>query len=194
MMMKTGHRLVLSAALLCLPAAHAQSITKCQDEEGNWHYGDFAAEACAEQGTVTEIDERGRTVRETQPPPTADELEAAEAAQRAQRERAEREAREREANQRLLRTYDSAQDIIDARDARLEAIDNELAGHRLFRGDLEDEKARLLEGSADPDRLRRIEAQIEQYDEAIRGLKQERRAMKERYNKELERYRELTGE
>lgn len=188
-------RLLLIAAMaLLLQAAHAQSITKCQDADGNWHYGDFAAEACAEESTITEIDERGRTVKETEAPPSSEELEAEEAARQAEQRQAEREAREREARERLLRTYESVEGIIQARDARVAGIDNELESHRLFRQDLIDEKQRLQENNGDQDRIRSIEEQIQEYDEAIEALKANRQATIEEFNGDAERFREATGE
>jgi len=190
-----AYTVMLAATALLLPfAAQPQSITKCQDAEGNWHYGDFAAEACAEESTIVEIDERGRTVRETEAPPSAEELEKEQAAKQAEQREAERRARQREADQRLLRTYDSVESIIQARDSRVEALDNDLETNRRFRQDLVDEKERLLESNGDPERIRRIEAQIKEYDEAIEALKRDRRATLERYNEEAERFRELTGE
>lgn len=186
---------VIAAMVLLLPgAAQAQSITKCQDADGNWHYGDFAAEACAEESTITEIDERGQTLRETEAPPSRDELEAEEAARQAAEQQAELEAREREANQRLLRTYESVEGIMQSRDARVAGIDNDLESHRLFRQDLIDERKRLLEENGDPDRIRDIEERIQEYDEAIEALEADRRDTMEKFNEDAERFRELTGD
>lgn len=185
--------LITVAMALSLPAAaQAQSITKCQDADGNWHYGDFAAEACDEEGTVTEIDQRGQTVKETDAPPSEEELEAEQAETLAEQQEAERRAREREANERLLRTYDSVEGIIQARDARLEAIDNDLETNQLFRQDLVDERNRLLENDGDQDEIRRVEEQIQEYDDVIESIKEDRQETVEKYNADIERFRELT--
>lgn len=185
--------LITVAIALSLPvAAQAQSITKCQDADGNWHYGDFAAEACDEEATVTEIDERGRTVEETDAPPSEEELEAEEAERRAEQQEAERQAREREANERLLRTYDSVEGIIQARDARLEAMADDLETNELFRQDLVDERDRLLENDGDQDAIRRVEEQIQEYDDVIESIEADRQETMEKYNADIERFRELT--
>lgn len=179
---------------LVLPAAgavYAQSITKCQDEEGNWHYGDFAAEACSEQSTITEIDERGIKVDETDAPPTQEELEARQAEEERQRLEEESQARAEAEDRRLLQTYDSDEAIIRARDQRVSALEQELESHRLFRQDLVDEKE-TLSAQGNAGRIADLDEQLEQYDTAIQRLEEQRRDIVEEYNRELERYRELT--
>jgi len=184
--------LALSAALLCAGAAQAQTITKCQDADGNWHYGDFAAEACAEDSKVTEIDQRGLKVKETDAPPTQEELDAQKAAEEQARREEERRASEQAEDRRLLQTYDSAQAIIDARDERVRAIEQELDSHEMFRQDLVDEKERVV-SDGEEERVEQLNRELEQYDAAIERLERERRETVEEFNHELERYRELAG-
>lgn len=176
--------------LLLAGAVQAQSITKCQDAEGNWHYGDFASTACAEESTITEIDERGQLVRESDAPPTEDELAAQKAAEEQELEEAERRARQAAEDRRLLQTYDSAEAIIDARDKRLAAVEQELESHRLFRQDLVDERQKVQN---DGGGLGELDRQIEQYDAAIQRLEQERRDIMDSYDQDLERYSELVN-
>lgn len=191
----TVFRFLGAAVLACAlsPAAVGQTITKCQDSEGNWHYGDFAAEACAESSTVTEIDQRGVKLRESEAPPTEEELEQRRAEQQAEEEAAERRAREREEEQRLLRTYDNAQSIISARDQRVAAIERDLESYQLFREDLVEEKQAIQNGG-DAERMENLEQQIRQYDQAIETLEEEKAETIEEYNRDLERYRALTDE
>lgn len=174
--------------LLLAGAVQAQSITKCQDAEGNWHYGDFASTACAEQSTITEIDERGQLVRESEAPPTEDELAAEKAAEEQELEEVERRSQQAAEDRRLLQTYDSAEAIIGARDKRLAAVEQELESHRLFRQDLVDERQTVQN---DGGRLGELDQQIEQYDAAIQRLEQERRNIMDSYDQDLERYSEL---
>lgn len=186
--------LVAVAAFLFFGAAHGQSITKCQDAEGNWHYGDFAAEACAEESTVTEIDERGLKINESEAPPTQEELDARKAAEQREQEEVERRARQEKKDRRLLQTYDSTQAIVTAREQRVQALERDLESHRLFRQDLVDEKQALENSGENGEHLSEVGRQIEQYDQAIQKLEQERQSTIEEYNEDLERYRELTGE
>ena len=183
----------LVLAWLMTGAAQAQTITKCQDAEGNWHYGDFAAEACAKESTVTEIDERGLKVKESEAPPTQEEIEAQKAAKAQEQREAERRARQQAEDRRLLQTYDSPQAIINARDERVAALERELDSHQLFRQDLVDEKDAVRNDGND-ERVGELDRQIEQYDQAIERLKRERREVVQEYNRELERYRKLVGQ
>lgn len=189
---RTFHAMV--AAGLLAAAAQGQTITKCQDADGNWHYGDFAAEACAQDSKITEIDERGLKVKETDAPPTEEELEAQKAAEEQQRLEADRQARQEEDEQRLLRTYDNAQSIIDARDERLSALERDLESYRLFRQDLVEERSSLQNNNGNAGRINDLEQQIRQYDNAIESLQEERGEIIEEFNVDLERYRELTSE
>ncbi len=181
----------LAAAALLAGAVQAQTITKCQDEDGNWHYGDFADEACAEQSTITEIDERGLKVDETDAPPTQDELDTRNAEEDRERREAERLARQEAEDRRLLQTYDSDEAIVRARDQRLSALEQELESHRLFRQALVDEKQDISVNDNEQ-RAADLNEQIEQYDTAIQRLEEQRREVIEEYDQELERYRELT--
>lgn len=182
----------LTAALL-FTAAHGQSISKCQDAEGNWHYGDFAAEACEEKGTVTEMDERGLKVDESEAPPTQEELEARRAEKQRQQEQAERRAEQEKKDRQLLQAYDSARAIIRARESRVEALDRELESHRLLRQDLVDARKEAQERGDNADRVGNLEQQIQQYDAAIKKLESQRRTTIDEYNQVLDRYRELTS-
>lgn len=188
-----GRRLLLALVLLS-PAVHGQNITKCQDEDGNWHYGDFASEACSTKSTITEIDQRGNKVRETDAPPTKEELKEKAAEKQREKEEAKRKAEKEEQEQRLLRTYDSARSIINAREERVAALDKEMESYELFRQDLVDEKSHLEKSNGNAKRIDGIEKQIKQYDDAIQRLQDERRETIKEYNSDLERYRELTGE
>ncbi|HSH41618.1 MAG TPA: DUF4124 domain-containing protein, partial [Arenicellales bacterium] len=185
-------RLVALGAALTAGAVHAQSITKCQDAEGNWHYGDFAAEACARESTVTEMDERGLKMKESDAPPTPEELEAKRAAEEQEKLEAERRARQQAENQRLLRVYDSEEAVIRARDERVSAIEQELESHQLFRRDLVEERDRAR-SQGNEDRANELSAEIRQYDQAIQRLTEERGEVARKYNQDLEKYRELTG-
>lgn len=181
--------------LLFSAAAGAQTtITKCQDKDGKWHYGDFASEACARDSTITEIDQRGLEVRETEAPPTQEELDAEKEAERQASLEAERRAKQQEEDNRLLQTYDSAEAIIEARDERVEAMDRKLESHRLFRQDLMDEKEKMAQENSEDnsEKISSLDQQIQQYDQAIEALKNERQSTVEEYDAVLERYRALT--
>jgi len=188
-------------ALGHIGAAGAQTIKKCQDADGKWHYGDFAAEQC-EQSRITEIDDRGLKVREREVPPTQEEIRARdEAAARLEEERRELEA-QRLVDQRLLSTYESPEAIVRARDERLEAIQTSIHINEDFLARLQQrrqEQVEIRDDSKTPSdqraraeqRIEKLDSQIRQYEGAIESKMQERSHVKERYGADLERYREL---
>jgi hypothetical protein len=186
-------------ALAVTPVA-GQQIVKCQDAEGRWHYGQFAAEAC-ETGAVR-IDERGvrRGAVPTEPSPA--EREAQRQVEALAEEEAQRLAAQRESDQRLLRIYESEDQIIRARDERLEAVDGEIAVSEEFlqrldarMADLEreHESPGLSESAreaveADMDHTR---GQVGRFRDAIAASLSQRRDIEQRYADDLERFREI---
>lgn len=190
----------LPAVLFLSVSAHA--ISKCQDADGNWHYGDNAASICGD-ARITIIDDRGRKVDEVPPPMTVEELNALEAEEKRkaaeEKEHAKRELEKR----RILAIYPREESIIRARDERLKGMDNNIRVQEELLDDLrldmkvleakkmpEDPKARASLES-------RIESQqesIDQYYRAITRLRREREQTSEKYERILKEFRELTAE
>lgn len=183
---------VMLAALLCCGPAHARSITKCQDKEGNWHYGDFASSACAKNAPITELDQEGMTIKKIGAPPTEKELEKEKAEKKKQHAKKERLAEQKQEDRRLLRMYDNVQDIIDARNERVDAMDRDLKSQRLFRQGLVHEKQKLEKSDGSESKIGGLDEQIKQYDNSIDALRGERRTTIEEFDRQLKRYRELT--
>ncbi len=113
-------RIALLAALLAYGGeAAAQTITKCQDAEGNWHYGYYASVQCAGDGPITELRECGVTVEVREAPPTLEELQAEKARLQAEREAKIRHEEKLRVDRELLAKYESEAVIIDLRDQRI---------------------------------------------------------------------------
>ena len=171
---------------------NAATIKKCQDANGTWHYGDFAAQEC-ERAKVTEINQRGITVKETARLPTKDELDAKKAEQEKAKEEKSRLAAIRKEEQRLLATYESLDAIVRARDDRVIAIDKEVATNEALKERLVKEDKQLARGK-DPrqqKRLKEVRDQIASFDEANARLTVERQEVIERYNALYMRYQAL---
>jgi hypothetical protein len=181
-------------AISATPAG-GDKIKKCQDAEGQWHYGDNAAEEC-ERSKITVIDERGQMVKEVEAPPTPEEL-AAEKAKREQAEaERERAARQRIEDERLLATYDNAQSIVRARDERVTYLKGQVQINEELLGKLRANVERLRQqgGGKPSDDISRTEAQIAEYEAANTQLARELEQVISKYNADLARYRELTGQ
>ncbi len=185
--------------VLAVPADHvsSQTIKKCQDATGKWHYGDIAADECA-RSRVTEIDDRGLKVDVHEAPATRDELEAARAAEITRQEEDIRAEEQRRRENHLLSIYDSEQSIIRARDERLASLEKMLKSDEKFKSKLQENLSELqklaAQASADEGLRRDIEslhAQVREYDEAIDSRLRQRELIIGRYNGDLNRYREI---
>ena len=100
---------MLPAVLFFSAAGHA--ISKCQDAEGKWHYGDNAAAVCGD-ARITIIDKRGRKIDEVAPPMTVEEFNALEA-EELRKELEEKENAKRELEKRrILAIYPREESII----------------------------------------------------------------------------------
>ena len=186
--------LLLPSLCLILPVS-AETIKKCQDAEGKWHYGDHAAFECEQSGRITEIDEAGRKVREIEAPPTQEELDAKLRVKRQQSEQERAEAAQKRLDQRLLVTYDSSESILQTRDALLAAIDSAIEADRTLRDRLMDELNKLRSGgeAADSAQLESIKREIAAFDDAISDRLAKREIAKNKYDAHHLRYKELTG-
>ncbi len=192
----------LSLALLGANGAWAQSSTiqKCQDAEGNWHYGDYAADACAQSVIETMDSETGLKVDEQGLPPTQEELKAQEAA-KAQAEADKTRQREQRAREnRILAVYESEEQIISARDERIEAINNSIEFNNTMQARLEERLAGFEEQAQNQllkdkdrnaleERIDAIKSQIAEYQASTDAKKQEISEIETRYNGDLEFYR-----
>lgn len=182
---------------------YAQTIKKCKDAQGRWHYGDIAAVEC-ERSKITEINDKGLTVRERGLPPTREELEAKRTAGIRAKEDSKRAKEQQRLDNRLLNTYENEQSIIDARDGRLDSIDKIVKTNEKFiealNATLVDlEKQSQVESISEKrakNLARQIAAtkeQLAEYDIATEAKLKERSEVEERYNNERLRYLEILG-
>lgn len=187
--------ILLLFSFCCMAPVSAQTIKKCQDTDGKWHYGDHAAEEC-ERARITELDESGTQLRQIKAPPTKEELDAKE---RMEDKMAEQQRMDREQNaldQRLLATYESVESISRTRDALLAAIDSVIATDQDLKKRIEKELVGLQGDDGEPEDTEvaaELRLRIDDFDRAIRDQLAKREQVKHRYNRDLARYRELTG-
>ncbi|MGB5225434.1 MAG: hypothetical protein WBM38_01425 [Arenicellales bacterium] len=196
-----GLVLFLSPAVLFFSVS-AHAISKCQDADGKWHYGDNAASICGD-ARITIIDDRGRKIDEVPPPMTVEEFNALEAEEKRkaaeERENAKRELEKR----RILAIYPREESIIRARDERLKGMDNNIRVQEALLDDMrldmkvleskkvpEDPKARAKRES----QINSQQESIDAYYQAITRLRREREQTSEKYERILSEFRELTAE
>ena len=196
-----GLVLFLSPAVLFFSVS-AHAISKCQDADGKWHYGDNAASICGD-ARITIIDKRGRKIDEVAPPMTVEEFNALEA-EELRKELEEKENAKRELEKRrILAIYPREESIIRARDERLKGMDNNIRVQEALLDDMrldmkvleskkmpEDPKARAKRES----QINSQQASIDAYYQAITRLRREREQTSEKYERILREFRELTAE
>jgi len=197
---------LLLGSLLVLPLS-AQAAFKCwTNKDGVRECGNAIPPEYAQQESVT-INERGQTVERQQRAKTEKELEeerrraAEEARIRAEEER--RLEAQRNHDRVLLATFLTEEDIIQARDRKLTAIDAGIELNRLtidkLEGDLEREQKRAESYQSKDEELPEnlqlsidsLERQIADKNRYIRSQQEERESLVEEYARDLERFREL---
>jgi hypothetical protein len=183
-----------------LGAQTKEKIQKCQDAEGRWHYGQHAAAECAPDKTITTIDDRGQKRREQRPPPTVEELQARKEEEARKQEAGRQAAAARAADSKLLNSYDSEEALIQARDSQLNSLDAVIRGNRKL---LESRRAQRLtlatqlaalkgtDAETAIKRLDAIQAEIAEFEAATVSRENDRARIVQRFETELERYREL---
>lgn len=179
-------------------------INKCQDTQGRWHYGDTAAESCA-QTKIEVMDQRGLRVKEVAAPPTAGELKSREAQAQAAEAAKQTAADQSKRDKQLLATYGHEDDIALARERRLADVKAQMAINEstlaTLRATLKRMQTQLENesrgGAKAPDQtaqnIAKTEAQIAKQETALTERAKEQETIKARYSEELARYRELKG-
>lgn len=168
-------------------SASAQTIKKCQDAEGNWHYGDQAALECESSG-ITVMDATGTEVNKIDPPDTREAVEARQAIEEKLAEQERLDAEQQALDQRLLVTYEDENSIIRTRDALIAAIDSSIEADQVMKERLE----RDLSDASDDNAAAELRSQVNEFEQSIRDRLASKEVVRERYNLELTRYQELT--
>jgi len=173
-------------------AAYCSEIKKCQDAEGNWHYGNFADQACG-NSVINSIDETGTITGSEAPSPTEEELRRKE--ELAEEIEAEKKFAEvqRRKDLEVLRIYGSEETIASARDRKLQSIDNNIEVTRQIKsGTLKD-----IEKLGEMEKTKKVVRQLEERENAVKSYNRvirhnlaERQKLSEKYISILTQFRE----
>lgn len=186
-------------------------LYKWTDDQGNVHYSDSIPPEEAKKRREREVkSESGMTKKVIEPPPTEAELERRrqqrlEAKRERERRRRQREE-QAERDRRLQKMYTSVAEIKEARDERVQSINAEIKAREQRIQEIEQQieqrkkRAARLERSdnGDPegeydaiDRLKRSRSGHEAF---IEHKTKQRERVKERYARDIERFRELEAQ
>lgn len=183
-------------------AAYAvQTIKKCQDATGHWHYGDTASAECA-RSKITVMSDEGITKKVIAAPPTEQELKERETNREVQ-ETAQKKADEQaKKDVLLLSSYGVEDDITYVRDRKIAQIEAFIKASEQtltpMRAALARMEAQMADesksGKPDETTVKNIEltkAQIARHEAAIADKHKEQEAIRAEYDQDLVRYREL---
>lgn len=195
-------RLLASALLLVLAAGAGAQMYRWVDEDGQVHFSDTPP-ADAGRYDREVLDRRGLVVERLERAPTAEERRQAQTRKAEEAEKARREAEQARADRILLQSFGSERELLHARDDRLDIVDGNLNLMRNKLSSLQEQHQEAL-GRAQrlaaqdrelPENLQRrldsLERQILLQEEQLATRSQEREALVERFNRDLQRLREL---
>ena len=196
---------VLSLALLCLlasPPVMASSI-KCVDSKGVTHYGDTIPPECANR-PVTELDDKGVPAKENPADMTPDERRAMELEVQQEAAQAQQAKDVHRHDKALLGTYANEAEIDAARDRNVQQLSLALSN---VESRLQAAKEKLGQYNAQTDSFaKRNQPVPPDLAQSLSAVKQETAdleveraqkqqdlaAMKEKFDADKQRYRELT--
>ena len=182
-------------------AQAVQTIKKCQDATGRWHYGDTASAECA-RSKITVMSDEGITKKVIAAPLTEQELREREANKEVQ-ETAQKKADEQaKKDALLLSSYGVEDDITYVRDRKIAQIEAFIKASeqtlKPLRAALTRMEAQVTDesksGKPDEAAVKNIEltkAQIARHEAAIADKRKEQEAIRVEYDQDLVRYREL---
>ena len=188
------------AAFLAAPAA--AGLYKWVDEKGNVQYSDRVPPEQA-SGARSEMDKRGLTIKRTDAARTPEEIAREQELARLRAERERMEAEQKAADQVLLRTFRSEDDILMARDGKVQAIDTQIGVTRSLVAQTQERLAEQQRQAADMERqgtpvsasqvraIADLRRQVDDSYAAIVQNEQTRAAVIEKYDRDLVRFRQL---
>lgn len=183
---------------LWLPAT-THAIKKCQDADGNWHYGDTAVDEC-ERSKVTTLNNRGFIRSEDEAPKTAEELAAEEASLAKERAEEQRIAEEKAERERLLSVYQTEADIDRQLDNQIYSVDSSIAVHKVYLKGMQDKLDRLKKKKASQKgapaertqgEIVAAEAKIKESEEELKLLDEQKKAIQDRFAREKALFRSI---
>ena len=175
--------------------AHSTGIKKCQDEDGNWHYGNFADTECAQDGSVTKLNSGGEVVGVEKPPPTQEELDEQNRIKKEAAAKKKKLKQQIQHDQNIVRIYGSEDVIISTRDRKLESIDSNIEVTQQLRkgivADLDELKSRKQTKKING-LIKERENAIKSYDQVISQSKSEREKLELKYEDILKSFRDAS--
>ncbi|MFT6406882.1 MAG: hypothetical protein ACJAQ6_000292 [Arenicella sp.] len=192
---------ILSATLLfgAFSFSSAHAIKKCQDADGNWHYGDIAVAQC-NQSKVTTLNDRGFVESQKDAPKTAEQLQRETDEQsKADSEVALIRAEEDE-RIRILSVYETEADIDRQRDNQIGSVNSNIAVHKAYVKSVTAKIKRLetkgagfkgIRKTRNVDQITEAQARIQESNAELIKLVEQKTSIMQRFAEEKKVYLEL---
>jgi hypothetical protein len=199
---KTTLTILLTTLSIAATTPALAKLYRWVDENGKVHYSDKVPPEHVKQAR-TELDERGLTKEQVERAKTPEEIAKQKEVERLRQEQQRLIEKQEQADNVLLRTFRSEEDIILARDGKLAAIDSRIQMTRSNIGNLKSKLAELQQietqhkgqGTALPagvqEELELTHSQLEKKQASILANEQEKEAIRKKYQADLERFRIL---
>lgn len=178
-------------------AENNRNITKCKDTNGVWHYGDFAADNCAADSDVTEMNQHGVRVKVDQATPDLRDSATLSEVSRRKQEQLRKEQQARDRDNRLLSMYESVDDLIEKRDKRVEYLseiirtDQEVLGQLHKQHSMLTDQYRQNPNKRVEDEIQSTESSMELYERVIEDRLRQKTEVVQSFEVDIERYRNL---
>lgn len=201
-------RFLLSTLLSTLLAFTALSVQaelfKWTDENGKVHYSDKVPPQHARHQRDV-LNEQGLTVKKVAAAKTAEQLKEEEKQAKLLEKQRQKDEKQATYDRMLLNSYLNEENLINTQDAKIESIENIIRASNLT---LKNQEKRLMElrktaanhergGKSVPetvlDQIYKTKDQIQRTHDYIAKKKVEQGDIREKYGKDIQRYRELKG-
>jgi hypothetical protein len=195
----------LLSTLLAISALPVQAqLYKWTDENGKIYYSDKVPPQHAKHQRDV-LNEQGLTVEKIEAAKTAEQLMEEEKQAKLLEEQRQKDEKQATYDQMLLNSYLSEENLISTRDAKIESIENIIRTSNLT---LKNQEKRLMAlrksaanhergGKSVPeavlDQIYKAKDQIQRTHDYIAKKKVEQGDIREKYGKDIQRYRELKG-
>ena len=174
-------------------------FTKCQDENGVWHYGSSNLHKCPQSSGLTVLNDRGVRLDKVDPVKTQEQLEAEKQVKEKEEQEKEEQKQLEMQRERILTIYQTEADIKVARERALKSIDVKIKQHRNYIEALKNQEKILnnkISSTSNKAIQRNSEAEIEkikpkqEYSKSrISELQAEKIEVNKYYDKDLEIFR-----
>ena len=178
------------------------AISKCQDENGKWHYGSSVSSKC-KKSEITNLNNRGVVKDRVAAPKTAAQLDAEKSSQKEAEKVREIEQIKADEKNRVLSVYEKETDIERARQNNLRSINQQVVLRDAYIKSLKENRAikekKIPTISSKPlqERVRQqivdIDDELEESRGSAKELQDKITAVNIRYDKELELFRKYNS-